>query len=167
MNLRSLLVILAVVAAVGCATSPAPSHEVSMRLATPNGGGGTLTVSSDGVDSLVGAVMSGSACRGLDLDADIEAVLTRLDRGGSRARVTVTGEDGRLQARRSGGQMVLDFTATGGGGVRLELPWGVAECLLGRADTLEEALHRHRRPSAKLELTSSDGETTRLELALR
>ncbi len=165
MRLPVRLTIVIALAAAGCAGSQPEHHSASLELEA-QGGRASVSLTSEAVDSVIAALMGGDVSCSATLDAGMRDVLTTLERRGSRARVTIRGEDGRLDARRRGGTLELAFVGDDAGRLDIEAPWGVAECLLGRATTLGEALAGHRRPSATLRLRPADGEPLRLTVSL-
>jgi len=67
-----------------------------------------------------------------DLDADVRAMLRHLDREGDGARYTLRGDDGEVvKAHRHGSQLELDVRDADGDHSRVEIPWALAEVLLG------------------------------------
>jgi hypothetical protein len=74
---------------------------------------------------------------GSDIDGDFAAMLHKLDRGGRGSRATIRDDDGVITARRSGNSLKIELDdADGGGGLRVKMPWAVAECLLDGSATL-------------------------------
>ncbi len=89
--------------------------DLSLPLTLLGSLGGTMTISCDG-----------------DSDAETRAALRALERQGSSGRYAWTDEDGsRMVAQRNGGRFRLRVTDEDDETVTLEMPWGVAQCLLG------------------------------------
>jgi hypothetical protein len=97
-------------------------------------------------------------CTG-ELDPEVSKLLHILKRQGRLGRAILDVEDGRLVASRQGSTFRLQYQKT----LSVEkldatMPWAVAECLLGRSMTLDEALDYGRQP-IKVKITGADGHT--------
>lgn len=165
MRIAARLAPVLVLVAAGCASSPPEHRTVSVELEGSRGRG-SASFTSAAVDAVVADLMGGEVQCRATLDPQIRSVLTTLERRGSRARVTVHGDDGRLDARRHGSALELVFSGDDGGRLELEAPWGLAECLLGRTATLGEALAGQRRPSATVRLRPAEGKPLELSVTL-
>lgn len=119
-----------------------------------DGNGLVVAVSEALARSLLEGVVGADLNCGADMDADFEAVLHKLDRGGRGSRATIRDENGVLTARRSGRSLKLDFDdADGSGGLEVKMPWAVAECLLDGSATLSAK----DAGSIKVKITGSEG----------
>jgi hypothetical protein len=122
-----------------------------------------LAVSSDLARSLLeDALDTPLDCSG-DLDPELRSFLAALDRR-SRGRATLRNGNSELVGRRRGGRLDLELRGRDGGRLEATLPWAVADCLLGRDITLDEALGRGRRP-VEVRVVGADGQ--RLAASLR
>ncbi len=74
-----------------------------------------------------------------ELDAELRELLEPLAR--KRYATGTIGEgDDRIVARRRGSKLDLTIGDRNAAHIRAKMSWGIAECLLGRNTTLEEAL---------------------------
>jgi hypothetical protein len=129
--------------------------------ATGDGADLSVTVSRALAWSLFEAVIGSELECGTDLDREFETLLRDLDRGGRGSRAALRDGDGTLTAHRSGRSLKLRFEDTeGGGGLKVKMPWKVAECLLDGSATLDAKDAR----SIKIELTGGDGGSFRFKV---
>jgi hypothetical protein len=87
-------------------------------------------------ENLVGSMIE---CDG-DIDKNLQTLLETLDRGGVRSRASYRDGETTIEARRRGGSFDIDIHGYGSGRIEATLPWAVAECLLGSATTLDDAV---------------------------
>lgn len=137
---------LPVLAAILVLAVPAAAEERgSLRVEIRGGDGEDLTVSVHG--GVLGEILASVAKEALedatveaDLDEDVEAMLRHLDRGGDGARYTLQGDDGdEVRARRRGTRLELDIRGEDGERSRIEVPWAMAEWMLGRRPSRDAA----------------------------
>jgi hypothetical protein len=113
-----------------------------MSVSLSGSGGARLSLSvpaSTARDLLAGLLGEELTCEG-DRGSTRDSVLLQLDHGGPRARVSRRVDDGVLVARRSGQRFRLDLRQDDGGRVVADLPWALADCLLGRRTDLDRLL---------------------------
>ncbi len=102
-----------------------------------NGDGLVVAVSEALARSLLEGMVGAELACGSDLDPDFAAMLRKLDRGGRGSRASIRDDDGVITARRSGNSLKIKLDdADGDGGLRVKMPWAVAECLLDGSATL-------------------------------
>jgi len=157
---------LAAILAAGCASSTAPAPDtVAVQLNGAGGDGFTLRVSSSFVREAVESALGSSLeCRG-ELDPPLSALLGRLDREGPHARASVRRDGDVLRGARHGRRLRLRISGEDGGEVEIRMPWAAAECLLGRASTLREALARSGgRPVLEIRIAGAEGGRFRASL---
>lgn len=143
------LVLLGSVAVSGCASSQ-PQPDVALSVAD---GDLELVVSADlARELLADALETDLECDG-DLDPSLTAFLGRLDRS-ARSRAALRTDDSRLTGTRRGGRLELEARRADGSRFEARLPWAVAECLLGRDTSLDEALGRG---PLEVVVTTADG----------
>jgi hypothetical protein len=93
--------------------------DLSLPLSLLGSMGGTMTISCD-----------------TDVDSDTRNAMRALNSQGSSGRFAWTDDDGsRLVAQRDGGRFRLRVTDDDDKAVVLEMPWGVAQCLLSGSKT--------------------------------
>lgn len=127
----------------------------SVSISETNDGEGFVVAMSEALarSMLEGMVGADLKC-GSDLDGDFAAMLQKLDRRGRGSRATIRDEDSVITARRSGNSLKIELDAAdGGGGLRVKMPWAVAECLLDGSATLSAKDAR----SIRVKLVGSDG----------
>ena len=104
---------------------------------TKDGNGLVVAMSEALARSLLEGMVGADLKCGSDIDGDFAAMLHKLDRGGRGSRATIRDDDGVITARRSGNSLKIELDdADGGGGLRVKMPWAVAECLLDGSATL-------------------------------
>jgi hypothetical protein len=107
-------------------------------------------------------------CQG-ELDPEMNELLTTLQRRGRRGRVTLKDEDGRIVASRRvasrrGASLRLLIKESGSKGkIEASMPWAVAECLLGRSMSLDQALDHGRQPIT-VKITGENGRSFEVRL---
>jgi len=101
------------------------------------------------MEELIGSDLD---CKG-DLDPEVETMLQTLDKKGPRSSAAYRDEDTTVAAQRRGGKLHLEISGSGSGKIEATMPWAVAECLLGRKTTLDEAIQS----SIKVKVTNEDG----------
>jgi hypothetical protein len=146
------------VAAVACFPIGSEGRDKDVKTVTISAAGDdgdmSVTVSRALARSLLEGVVGSELECGADLDGDFAALLRELDRRGRGSRATLRDGDGTLKAHRSGSSLKMRFEdAGGGGGLKVKMPWKVAECLLDGSATLAAK----DAGSIKIELTGSDG----------
>lgn len=118
--------------------SASKSNTKSVSISETRDGDGFVVAMSEALArSLLEGMVGADLKCGTDLDSEFSAMLRKLDRGGRGSRATIRDEDGVITARRSGRSLKIDFEdADGDGGLRVKMPWAVAECLLDGSATL-------------------------------
>ncbi len=101
------------------------------------------------IEGLVGADLD---CKS-EIDGGMEALLTKLDRGGPRSHATYRDGETRIDATRRGGKLDLDIRGEGSGRIEATMPWAVAQCLLGQNTSIDRTLTS----SVKVKVTNEDG----------
>jgi hypothetical protein len=126
------VVMIAIIVASVASISAAGSGSKSITISdTKNGDGLVVAVSAALARSVFEGVVGSEIECGADLDQEFGDLLRELDRGGRGARAVLRSEDGILTARREGRSLRLEFDdADGAGGLRVKMPWSVAECML-------------------------------------
>lgn len=127
----------------------------SMSISETKDGNGLVVAMSEALArSLLEGMVGADLKCGSDIDGDFAAMLHKLDRGGRGSRATIRDEDSVITARRSGNSLKIDLDdADGGGGLRVKMPWAVAECLLDGSSTLSAK----DAGSIRVKLVGSDG----------
>ena len=121
---------------------------------TKDGNGLVVAMSEALARSLLEGMVGADLKCGSDIDGDFAAMLRKLDRGGRGSRATIRDEDTLITARRSGNSLKIELDdADGGGGLRVKMPWAVAECLLDGSATLSAK----DAGSIRVKLVGSDG----------
>jgi len=121
---------------------------------TKDGNGLVVAMSEALARSLLEGMVGADLKCGSDIDGDFAAMLRKLDRGGRGSRTTIRDEDSLITARRSGNSLKIELDdADGGGGLRVKMPWAVAECLLDGSATLSAK----DAGSIRVKLVGSDG----------
>ena len=121
---------------------------------TKDGNGLVVGMSEALARSLLEGMVGADLKCGSDIDGDFAAMLRKLDRGGRGSRATIRDEDSLITARRSGNSLKIELDdADGGGGLRVKMPWAVAECLLDGSATLSAK----DAGSIRVKLVGSDG----------
>jgi hypothetical protein len=120
---------------------------------TKDGNGVVVAMSEALARSLLEGMVGADLECGSDLDGDFAAMLEKLDRGGRGSRATIRDEDGVITARRSGKNLKIELDDADGGGLRVKMPWAVAECLLDGSATLSAK----DAGSIRVKLVGSDG----------
>ena len=94
----------------------------------------SITVSSNLVDGIIkGLAENDINCDDSDLDPETRKMLEHLDRKGEGSKYSFTNEEGQLvKARRRNGQWEMTVVKDGEKDTVLSMPWGMAECMLGR-----------------------------------
>lgn len=154
--MRRLLMIVTAALLLGPTLLACSSTKKDNTLTFEYGGGSTeLTISDEVVRGLLeDALDSEIDCDG-DLDPPFRTVLEQLERK-PKGRASIQGSDSTLYAKRRGGTLDLRIDAQDGGRIEAKMPWAVAECMLGRSTTLDEALGSGRVP-IEVKITSSEG----------
>lgn len=124
---------------------PSAAGEEARRLSIEIGGPQqeSLSINLSGAlvgtlfDKLLGADLQ---CEG-ELDPEVEAMLTHLQRRGEGSRYTLREDGKKVRARRRHGQLELIVRERGEKKAEISLPWTLAECMLGNPG----ALARHGR----------------------
>ena len=154
-----------VLLAAGCASST-PPDTVALQLQGAGGNGLSVEVSSSLVRGAVESALGASLERRGTLGPPLSTLLLELEQGGPRARATVRREGDVLRAWRYGSRLRLVVSGDDGGQVEIRMPWAVAEWLLGRDATLQEALARNGgRPTLEVRIAGKEG--GRFEAALK
>ena len=83
----------------------------------------------------------------------MEALLTKLDRGGPRSHATYRDGETRINATRRGGKLDFEITGEGSGKIEATMPWAVARCLLGQETSIDKTMTS----SIKIKVTNEDG----------
>ncbi len=127
----------------------------SMSISETKDGNGLVVAMSEALArSLLEGMVGADLKCGSDIDGDFAAMLHKLDRGGRGSRATIRDEDSVITARRSGNSLKIELDdADGGGGLRVKMPWAVAECLLDGSSTLSAK----DAGSIRVKLVGSDG----------
>ena len=120
---------------------------------TKDGNGLVVAMSEALARSLLEGMVGADLTCGSDIDGDFAAMLHKLDRGGRGSRATIRDEDGVVTARRSGKSLKIELDDADGGGLRVKMPWAVAECLLDGSATLSAK----DAGSIRVKLVGSDG----------
>jgi hypothetical protein len=115
-------------------------RSLKVELEGSSGSSLSFTLTPDGEGGFLDAVLNAEGdCDG-DLDEEIRDALEALDRGGRRATYRWEDADKTVFARRRGRSLEEDMDDKDGGELQLVMPWAMAECLLGKGTTLEDAL---------------------------
>jgi len=127
----------------------------SVSISESKDGDGLVVAMSEALArSLLEGMVGADLKCGSDIDGDFAAMLHKLDRGGRGSRATIRDEDSLITARRSGNSLKIELDdADGGGGLRVKMPWAVAECLLDGSATLSAK----DTGSIRVKLVGSDG----------
>ncbi len=152
--------------AAGCAsTTPPPPDTVALQLHGASGEGLTVRVSSHFVREAVESALGSSLECHDTVDRDLAALLAELDRRGPHARATVRRDGDVLRGSRRGRRLDLSIKGDDGDALEIRMPWAVAECLLGRATSLHDALASSGgRPVLELRVAGADGGTFKASL---
>lgn len=127
----------------------------SVSISESKDGDGLVVAMSEALArSLLEGMVGADLKCGSDIDGDFAAMLHKLDRGGRGSRATIRDEDSLITARRSGNSLKIEVDdSDGGGGLRVKMPWAVAECLLDGSATLSAK----DAGSIRVKLVGSDG----------
>jgi len=126
----------------------------SVSISESKDGDGLVVAMSEALArSLLEGMVGADLKCGSDIDGDFAAMLHKLDRGGRGSRATIRDEDGVVTARRSGNSLKIELEDNDGGGLRVKMPWAVAECLLDGSATLSAK----DAGSIRVKLVGSDG----------
>jgi hypothetical protein len=133
----------------------AKRESKSLSISESKDGGGLVVAMSEALArSLLEGMVGADLKCGADLDPEFAAMLRKLDRGGRGSRATIRDDDGVITARRSGSSLKIDLDdADGDGGLRVKMPWAVAECLLDGSATLKAK----DAASIRVKLVGADG----------
>jgi hypothetical protein len=101
------------------------------------------------MEELVGADLE---CEG-GVDGHMKALLTKLDRDGSRARASYRDGETTVEGRRRGGKLELEIRSMDSGRIEATMPWAIAECLLGNDTTIDRTMTS----SIRVKVTNDDG----------
>ncbi len=121
-----------------------------------------LTVNNDEINVAVSKAVARGIVEGLvgadldcesEIDGGMEALLTKLDRGGPRSHATYRDGETTIDATRRGGKLDLDITGEGSSRIEATMPWAVAQCLLGQHTSLDKTMTS----SIKVKVTNDDG----------
>ena len=145
----------------GCSSSRNRATRSMTVSAFDDGNGLTVTLSEPLASSVLEGVFGSEFECGADLDADVEDLLRRLDRGGRGSRATIRGADGSIKAWRSGRSLEMRIANSDGGGLEIEMPWAVAACLIDGSASLSA----RDAGSIRVKLTGSEGGA--FEIAVR
>jgi len=91
-------------------------------------------------------------CEG-EVDGHLRALLEKLDRDGPRSRASYRDGEETVSGRRRGGRLDLEIRGDGPGKIEATMPWAVAECLLGRNTSVDDAFTS----SIKVKVRNPDG----------
>ena len=150
-----IVIIVVSVASIAAAGSGSKSGSKSVTISdTKNGEGLVVAVSEALARSVFEGIVGSELECGADLDREFGDLLRELDRGGRGSRAVLRSDDGILTARRKGRSLKLEFDdADDGGGLRVTMPWSVAECMLDGSATMSAK----DAGSIKVELVGADG----------
>ena len=121
-----------------------------------------LTVDDDEIRVAVSQAMARGVMEGLvgsdldcrsEIDGGMEALLTKLDRGGPRSHATYQDGETRINATRRGGKLDFEITGAGSGKIEATMPWAVAQCLLGQETSIDKTMTS----SIKIKVTNEEG----------
>lgn len=132
-----LLGVVAILGLAGSCASSEPKSDLDVALDSDGLRVAVSEVVARGVmEDLVGSALE---CDG-DVDAGLRNLLETLDHGGPHSRASYRDGDTVIDARRRGGSFDIDIRGNGSGRIEATMPWAVAECLLGNATTVDDAV---------------------------
>jgi len=153
-SIATALVFMAFAPLVFGAGAASKKETKSVSISENRDGDGLVVAMSEALArSLLEGMVGADLKCGSDIDGDFAAMLHKLDRGGRGSRATIRDEDGVVTARRSGNSLKIELDDADGGGLRVKMPWAVAECLLDGSTTLSAK----DAGSIRVKLVGSDG----------
>lgn len=131
------VIVIGLVLTAGCASQKHQQSDFSMDV---DDNGVRIAVSKHAARAIVEDILGGDLqCDG-ELDDPLRSLLLKLEDKGPRARAAVRNADGTIEGLRRGGTLDLRIRGEGSGRIDVTMPWKLAQCLLGRTTTIDEAL---------------------------
>lgn len=126
-----LLVALAIVAAPSFAGDK--NKEMTIDIENADGENISIAISSNLVEGIIQGLSENDMECDTTTDPETLAMLQHLDRKGEGSKYSFTNDEGELiKARRRKGQWEMEVVKDGENNTIISMPWGMAECMLGR-----------------------------------
>lgn len=132
---RQALGIIALFAAVLLVSPSFADKKKEMTIDIENAEGENISIAIS--SNLVEGIIQGLSENDMECDATTDeetlAMLEHLDRKGEGSKYSFTNDEGELvKARRRKGQWEMEVVKEGEKNTVISMPWGMAECMLGR-----------------------------------
>jgi len=109
------------------------NKNLELSIQGADGGDLSFSISADFVDSIFEGLAGAKVDCDVTTDRETLAMLEHLDHRGVGSRYRFETDDGQtIKARRSKHHLELRVLERGEEPVRVELPWAIAECMMGR-----------------------------------
>lgn len=128
---------LAILAALSILAAPSfagkKDKEMTIDIENAEGENISISISSNLVDGIIEGLSENDMECDTTTDEETLAMLQHLDRKGSGSKYTFTNDEGEVvKARRTKGQWEMRVVKDGEKDTTISMPWGMAECMLGR-----------------------------------
>ena len=123
-------------AAVSILASPVfagKDKEMTIDIENADGENISIAISSNLVEGIIQGLSENDMECDATTDKETLAMLQHLDRRGPGSKYAFTNDEGALvKARRRKGQWEMEVVKEGEKNTTISMPWGMAECMLGR-----------------------------------
>lgn len=130
---RSFVLFPAVLAMASPSFAGKKDKEMTIDIENAEGENISISISSNLVDGIIKGLSENDMECDTTTNKETLAMLQHLDRKGPGSKYTFTNEEGEVvKARRYKGQWELEVVKDGEKNTTISMPWGMAECMLGR-----------------------------------
>ena len=107
--------------------------EMTIDIESAEGESISIAISSNLVEGIIQGLAENDMECDTTTDPETLAMLQHLDRKGEGSKYSFTNDEGELvKARRRKGQWEMEVVKDGENNTVISMPWGMAECMLGR-----------------------------------
>ncbi len=130
---RTLVLVPAVLALASPSFAGKKNKEMTIDIENADGESINISISSDLIDGIVKGLAEGEKDCDVTTDKETLAMLQHLDQKGPGSKYSFNNDEGELiKARRHKGQWEMRVVKDGENDTVISMPWGMAECMLGR-----------------------------------
>ena len=132
-RISAIIIFFSAVFLLGSPSFAGKDKEMTIDIENADGENISIAISSNLVEGIIQGLSENDMECDATTDPETLAMLQHLDRKGEGSKYSFTNDEGELvKARRRKGQWEMEVVKKGENNTIISMPWGIAECMLGR-----------------------------------